>query len=108
MACGTGGPTFLKCSENVLCESGLAVLAPYVCLQIAAVQLEFFHFVGLAKNAYECLFVIHDSCVNMCLDASPSPCAGPAVVWRPGRADDVDGSKIVPDGRLPDATQVRP
>ncbi|GIL87364.1 hypothetical protein Vretimale_1703 [Volvox reticuliferus] len=30
---------------------------------------------------------------------------GPTVAWRPGRVDYPDGSKIVPDGRLPDATQ---
>ncbi|KXZ45115.1 hypothetical protein GPECTOR_58g564 [Gonium pectorale] len=30
---------------------------------------------------------------------------GPVIPWRPGRVDDADGSRIVPDGRLPDATQ---
>ncbi|EFJ41098.1 L-ascorbate peroxidase [Volvox carteri f. nagariensis] len=29
---------------------------------------------------------------------------GPSVAWRPGREDYSDGSKIVPDGRLPNAT----
>ncbi|KAG2488477.1 hypothetical protein HYH03_012982 [Edaphochlamys debaryana] len=30
---------------------------------------------------------------------------GPTIPWRAGRVDAPDGSKIVPDGRLPDATQ---
>ena len=30
---------------------------------------------------------------------------GPVIPWRPGRTDADDGSKIVPDGRLPDAAQ---
>jgi len=30
---------------------------------------------------------------------------GPVIPWRPGRTDADDGSKSVPDGRLPDATQ---
>ena len=40
------------------------------------------------------------------LKLSGSAHAGPVVPWRPGRSDHADGSKIVPDGRLPDATQV--
>jgi len=28
---------------------------------------------------------------------------GPKITWRPGRVDDVDGKRIVPDGRLPSA-----
>lgn len=28
---------------------------------------------------------------------------GPAIVWRPGRVDALDGSACTPDGRLPDA-----
>ncbi len=30
---------------------------------------------------------------------------GPVIPWRPGRTDADDGSKTVPDGRLPDASQ---
>jgi hypothetical protein len=30
---------------------------------------------------------------------------GPVIPWKPGRSDAVDGTKIVPDGRLPDASQ---
>ena len=30
---------------------------------------------------------------------------GPMIPWRAGRSDADDGSKTVPDGRLPDATQ---
>lgn len=30
---------------------------------------------------------------------------GPVIPWRPGRTDAVDGTKTVPDGRLPDASQ---
>jgi catalase (peroxidase I) len=30
---------------------------------------------------------------------------GPKIPWRPGRSDHVDGSKVPPNGRLPDAAQ---
>lgn len=38
----------------------------------------------------------------------PAAPAGPAIAWRPGRSDKPDGSSSPPDGRLPDASQVRP
>lgn len=33
---------------------------------------------------------------------------GPAIPWRPGRVDAPDAAKIVPDGRLPDASKGAP